>query len=188
MPRFALGNSELRFVQGDITELDVDAIVNAANQSLAGGGGVDGAIHHAGGPQLMKELNEIRAKIGRCPAGDAVVTSGGELRARYVFHAVGPIFRDGKHGEPEQLASCYRTCLQLAVTHSVATIAFPSISTGAYGYPIEEAAAIALRTIRDWTSEHPNQLKQISLVQFSGRDHKIYVRSAEQILGEGRLE
>jgi O-acetyl-ADP-ribose deacetylase (regulator of RNase III) len=136
---------ELR--EADITRVQADAIVNAANSALAGGGGVDGAIHRAGGPEIMRELDGIRKQIGRCPAGDAVATTAGKLPAKFVFHTVGPVYRDGRHAEPEQLASCYRKCLQLADERQVATIAFPAISTGAYGYPLAPAAAIAVREV-----------------------------------------
>src|SRR5438105_2158990 len=131
-------------LQGDIVRVEADAIVNAANSALAGGGGVDGAIHRAGGPSIMRELDGIRGKIGRCETGSAVVTGAGNLPAKYVFHAVGPRYRDGQHQEPELLASCYRTCLDLAEKHGAARVSFPSISTGIYGYPMEEAAAIAV--------------------------------------------
>src|SRR5438477_9179268 len=133
----------LRLITGDITRVEADAIVNAANSALAGGG-VDGAIHRAGGPSIMRELDGIRGKIGRCETGSAVVTTAGGLPAKYVFHAVGPRYRDGKHQEPELLASCYRTCLELAEKHGAGRVSFPSISTGIYGYPMEEAAAIAV--------------------------------------------
>ena len=134
----------LKLSTGDITRVAADAIVNAANSALAGGGGVDGAIHRAGGPSLMAELDQIRARIGRCPTGSAVSTGAGALPARYVFHAVGPVYRDGRHGEPELLASCYRKCFDLAEEHGARSIAFPAISTGVYGYPLPEAAAIAV--------------------------------------------
>jgi O-acetyl-ADP-ribose deacetylase (regulator of RNase III) len=140
-------------VEGDITRIEADVIVNAANSALAGGGGVDGAIHRAAGPEIMRELDRIRKQIGRCPTGDAVVTGAGRLRARYVFHTVGPIYRDGQHGEPELLASCYRTCLRLADERGAASIAFPAISTGVYGYPLASAASIAVRE----TVEHLNR-------------------------------
>jgi O-acetyl-ADP-ribose deacetylase (regulator of RNase III) len=134
----------LKLSSGDITRVTADAIVNAANSALAGGGGVDGAIHRAGGPSIMAELDKIRARIGRCPTGSAVSTAAGALPARYVFHAVGPVYRDGQQGEPGLLASCYRKCFELAAEHGVRSIAFPAISTGVYGYPLREAAAIAV--------------------------------------------
>src|SRR3954469_9554583 len=134
---------KISVVQGDITKIPVDAIVNAANSALAGGGGVDGAIHRAGGPEIMRELDHIRQQIGRLATGDAVVTSAGKLPAQYVFHTVGPVYRDGKHDEPGLLASCYQTCMRLADERGIATIAFPAISTGVYGYPLADAAAIA---------------------------------------------
>jgi len=144
--RLATGKT-IRLLQGDITRVAADAIVNAANQALRGGGGVDGAIHRAGGPAIMAELDRIRAAQGGCPTGSAVVTTAGNLPARYVIHAVGPIWRGGASGEAEQLASCYRTAMRLAAERGLRTISFPSISTGAYGYPLEQAAPIALRTV-----------------------------------------
>src|SRR5712692_3368722 len=121
------GGATLRLLTGDITKIRVDAIVNAANSGLRGGGGVDGAIHRAGGPAIMRELDEIRKNSGGCPAGSAVVTTAGSLPAQHVFHAVGPIYQDGKHGEPEQLAGCYRKCLKLAEQHGARSISFPAI-------------------------------------------------------------
>jgi O-acetyl-ADP-ribose deacetylase len=141
------GNKVLRLVTGDITLVAADVIVNAANSALAGGGGVDGAIHRAGGPSIMEELHKIRRQIGTCPAGSAVATGAGALPARWVFHAVGPIYRGGGHGEAEAFASCYRTCLQMAQEREAGSISFPSISTGAYGYPVAEAAQIALDVV-----------------------------------------
>ncbi len=139
--------------RGDITKIASDAIANAANKELRGGGGVDGAIHRAGGPAIMEELKKIREAEGGCPTGSAVATTAGNLPARWVLHAVGPVYRDGSHGEPEQLASCYRTCLDLADEHGVKKITFPSISTGVYGYPVEEAAPIALSTVAERLAE-----------------------------------
>ena len=136
----------LRLIRGDITVIRVDAIVNAANSGLHGGGGVDGAIHRAGGPAIMKDLDEIRDRDGGCPTGSAVVTGAGALPAQYVFHAVGPIYRDGSHREEELLRSCYETCMRLGDDRGVRTISFPAIGTGAYGYPMREAARIALET------------------------------------------
>jgi O-acetyl-ADP-ribose deacetylase (regulator of RNase III) len=176
-----VGHHQLQLLKGDITAIAVDAIVNAANSQLAGGGGVDGAIHRAGGPEIMAELDVIRGQIGHCETGSAVVTGAGRLPAKYVFHAVGPVYRDGHHGEAAALQSCYDTCLKLAVEHDVKTISFPSISTGVYGYPIDEAAEIAVRAAADWLREHSGPVRTIKLVQFSDRDHEIYKRHAQKL-------
>ncbi len=179
-----LGLCQLQLLKGDITKIAVDAIVNAANSALAGGGGVDGAIHRAGGPEIMRELSEVADRIGgRCETGQAVVTGAGALPAKYVFHAVGPSYRDGKHGEAELLASCYATCLLLAAERDVKTISFPSISTGIYGYPVEEAAGIAIRTVTDWLRDHAAPVRTVKLVQFSERDHEVYRRLAQGLRG-----
>lgn len=169
-----LATGRIELLVGDITKIPVDAIVNAANASLAGGGGVDGAIHRAGGPSLMRELDQIREAEGGCPTGSAVVTGAGRLPAQYVFHAVGPVYRDGTHGEPELLRSCYITCLNLAAERNLTSISFPSISTGVYGYPIREAAAIALETVRRWLNDPGASVRIIKLVQFSQQDHDVY--------------
>jgi O-acetyl-ADP-ribose deacetylase len=150
--------------QADITTLQVDAIVNAANQSLLGGGGVDGAIHRAAGPDLLKECRTL----GGCPTGEARITKAYRLPARYVIHAVGPRYRDGNHGEPEQLAACYRNSLDLAVAHGVKTIAFPAISCGIYGYPIPEAALIAVDTVEAFLTT--NQTVQQVIFACFGED------------------
>ncbi|MCW5981162.1 MAG: O-acetyl-ADP-ribose deacetylase [Bryobacteraceae bacterium] len=141
------GGRTLKLVGGDITKLAAEAIVNAANAGLRGGGGVDGAIHRAGGPEIMRELDGIRAAEGGCPTGSAVATTAGKLPARYIFHAVGPIFRGGGQGEAEALASCYAVCMKMASERALRSISFPSISTGVYGYPVEQAARIALTTV-----------------------------------------
>lgn len=140
----------LKAVQADITRLSVDAIVNAANETLLGGGGVDGAIHRAAGPQLLaacRAVPEVRPGV-RCPTGEARLTPGFRLPARYVIHTVGPVWQGGQRGEPERLAACYRNALRLAQEHALASIAFPAISCGVYGYPIEQAVEIAVRTVR----------------------------------------
>jgi O-acetyl-ADP-ribose deacetylase (regulator of RNase III) len=171
-----VGAGRLELIVGDITQIPVDAIVNAANSALAGGGGVDGAIHRAGGPSLMQELGEIRKRAGGCATGSAIATGAGRLPAKFVFHAVGPVYRDGRHGEPDLLRSCYWTCLDLADQRSLTSISFPSISTGAYGYPVGEAAEIAVRTVRDWLETNGETPMVVKLVQFSKRDHDIYRR------------
>ncbi len=158
MRSVSVGSSRLELVEGDITTQDTEAIVNAANTSLLGGGGVDGAIHRAGGPAIL----EACRKIGGCPTGEARLTTGGRLPARWVIHTVGPIYRDGKHGEPDLLAAAYRNSLELASRREIKTIAFPSISTGAYGYPVAEAARIALTTTAKHLQTHPD----ITLVRF----------------------
>jgi len=158
MDALTIGQTRLELVKGDITQQDTEAIVNAANQWLAGGGGVDGAIHRAGGPQIMEECR----RLGGCPTGQARLTNGGRLKARYVIHAVGPVYRGGGYGEAELLASAYRSSLELAARHGIRSLAFPSLSTGAYGYPVDEAAHIALSTVIAYLEAH----KDIDLVRF----------------------
>jgi O-acetyl-ADP-ribose deacetylase (regulator of RNase III) len=174
----ASDSGKIELVTGDITKIAVDAIVNAANSALAGGGGVDGAIHRAGGTSIMKELDDIRAREGGCPTGSAVATGAGRLPAKYIFHAVGPVYRDGRHGEAKLLQSCYTTCLNLAKERAVKSISFPSISTGIYGYPLEEAARIAISSVRDWLNANPGDVALVKLVQFSAADHAVYRRAA----------
>ncbi|HEY0230007.1 MAG TPA: O-acetyl-ADP-ribose deacetylase [Dokdonella sp.] len=147
----------IELVEADITRLKVDAIVNAANETLLGGGGVDGAIHRAAGPQLLeacRALPQVRPRV-RCPTGEARITPGFELPARFVIHTVGPVWRGGVHGEAERLAGCYRASLQLACDNGIERIAFPAISCGAYGYPIDAACAIAVHEVRDWLARQP---------------------------------
>jgi O-acetyl-ADP-ribose deacetylase (regulator of RNase III) len=177
--RLANGKT-LRLVQGDITRVAVDAIVNAANAALRGGGGVDGAIHRAGGPAIMAELDRIRAAQGGCATGSAVVTTAGNLPAKYVFHAVGPIWRGGAHGEPELLASCYRTAMRLAAEHGVRSISFPSISTGVYGYPVEEAAPVALRAVVE-ALEGEISVETAIFVLFDRATFDVYAQALEAI-------
>ena len=156
----------IKIINGDITKITADAIVNAANSSLLGGGGVDGAIHHAAGSEL---LNECR-KLGGCETGKAKITKGYNLPAKFVIHTVGPVYKDGKQGESELLASCYRESLKLAVENSVKTIAFPCISTGVYGYPFREAYVIALRTVEDYLQENSG-ITQVYMVCYGDGDY-----------------
>jgi O-acetyl-ADP-ribose deacetylase len=163
----------------DITKLAVDAIVNAANSSLMGGGGVDGAIHRAGGPSILAECERIVAKIERLPAGKAVMTTGGRLPAKYVIHTVGPVWSGGKRGEAKTLASAYRESIRVADENSVTTIAFPSISTGAYRYPVHEAAKIAVRTVAD-TLQKTTFVKEVRFALFDNGTLDAYVAAARQ--------
>jgi O-acetyl-ADP-ribose deacetylase len=168
----------LKLMVGDITRVPADAIVNAANSALRGGGGVDGAIHRAGGPSIMEELNQIRARIERCPTGSAVATGAGRLPARHVFHAVGPVYHDGRHGEAELLASCYRTCFDLAEQHQARSITFPAISTGVYGYPLREAAAIALREAAQQLQRAESCIHEVVFVLFDPTAYEIFAQAA----------
>ena len=171
-----IGQSKLILKVGDITREEVDAIVNAANSSLLGGGGVDGAIHRAGGPEILEECRKIRARQGGCPAGEAVATSAGRLKARYVIHTVGPVWHGGTHSEDELLASCYRKSLALAAELKCQSVAFPSISTGAYGFPVNRASRIAVKTISE---QAPGlELAEVRLVLFSQADYDVYAEAA----------
>ncbi|MBI5682223.1 MAG: O-acetyl-ADP-ribose deacetylase [Deltaproteobacteria bacterium] len=169
-----INNTILSIIRDDITNESVDAIVNAANSRLAGGGGVDGAIHRAGGPKIMEECK----KIGGCPTGSAVLTTGGNLKAKYVIHAVGPMYKDGNHSECKLLASAYKKSLEIAKETGLNSIAFPSISTGVYGYPIEDASEIALKTIIDFIRANRG-LKIVRCVLFSDKDLEIYKEKLE---------
>jgi len=166
--------AQISAFQADITTLQVDAIVNAANSSLMGGGGVDGAIHRAAGPDLLAECRRLEY----CKPGDAKISQGYNLPARYIIHTVGPVYRDGSLDEPAILASCYRRSLEIATAHSLYSVAFPAISTGVYGYPVEEAASIAVNTVRAFLAENPTTLEEIIFCCFSPRDLEIY----EQLL------
>jgi O-acetyl-ADP-ribose deacetylase (regulator of RNase III) len=169
-----VGEGRIALLRADITTLTVDAVVNAANQSLAGGGGVDGAIHRAAGPELMRELRE---RYERCPTGSAVITGGGRLAARYVIHAVGPRWRDGNHGEPELLAQAYRSAFTLASEHSCTTLAAPSISIGIYGFPIDLAAPIAMGAAAAALEAPGTSLREITFALFSDADLEVFART-----------
>ncbi len=162
---------QIRLLQGDITRQAVNAIVNAANTSLLGGGGVDGAIHRAGGPAILAACREIRSRQGGCPVGEAVFTTGGDLPCQYVIHTVGPRWKDGKSGEDELLASCYRNALLLAEKIGAKQVAFPNISTGIYGFPKERAAAIAIRTVNAHAGHLP---ETVIFVCFDADNYTIY--------------
>jgi O-acetyl-ADP-ribose deacetylase (regulator of RNase III) len=167
-----INKSILSLVEGDITRQDTEAIVNAANKSLRGGGGVDGAIHRAGGPRILEEC----IKIGGCDTGEAVITTGGNLKARYVIHTVDPVYRDGLHNEPKLLENAYKNSLILASSRGIKSIAFPSISTGAYRYPLEEAAEVALRTAITYLREH-NDIELVRFVLFGKKALEAYEKA-----------
>ena len=166
--------TKLTLLQGDITKIKADAIVNAANTSLLGGGGVDGAIHRVGGPAILEDCMKIRARQGGCAVGEAVITTAGRLPARYVIHTVGPVWQDGKNRERELLSNCYRNVLKLAVEHDIKTLAFPNISTGIYRFPKAEAAALAIAAVQEFVATDPHSLEEISFVCFDDENHQLY--------------
>jgi O-acetyl-ADP-ribose deacetylase (regulator of RNase III) len=169
----------LSITEGDITRQETEAIVNAANKSLLGGGGVDGAIHRAGGPVILEECQ----KIGGCETGEAVITRGGNLKARYVIHTVGPVYKDGFHNEPKLLGNAYQNSLKLASSKGIKSIAFPSISTGAYGYPLEQAAEIALKTAVTYLKQHTD-IELIRFVLFGQKAYGVYEKTLKELTVE----
>ena len=179
MRAILVGRSRIELVQGDITDEKVDAIVNAANTTLLGGGGVDGAIHRAAGPAILDECR----RLGGCATGDAKITTGGRLRAKHVIHTVGPVYRDGRGGEAELLASAYRRSLEVAVEHGLKSVAFPSISTGAYRFPIQQAARIALRTVAEAVAARP-AIELVRFVLFSAADLATYEATLTELASE----
>ncbi len=179
-----IGKTKIALVQSDITKQATEAIVNAANSSLMGGGGVDGAIHRAGGPTILEECKQIVARIGHLDTGKAVITHGGNLPAKYVIHTVGPVWRGGSHGEPELLASAYRESLKLASEHKLKSMSFPSISTGAYGYPIAEAAKVALSTVIDFLRNTPTSLAEVYFVLFDANSYQVYGAKLAKLVNE----
>lgn len=180
---YDVNGTRILIKQGGITEEDVDAVVNAANKTLMGGGGVDGAIHDAAGEELQEACMQLRWKEYEdgLPTGEAATTTGGDLPADKVVHTVGPRWNGGEEDEAELLAACYRNSLNQAVQHDCRTVAFPAISTGAYGYPIEEASKVAVETVRDWVQEH-NEVEEVRFILFTEDDAAMYEEAAEQLL------
>ncbi len=179
-----INQTKISLIQGDITKQETDAIVNAANPSLMGGGGVDGAIHRAGGRAILEECKKIVKNQGRLPTGKAVITTGGNLKARYVIHTVGPIWRGGAKNEANLLTSAYQESLKLATKNNLASISFPSISTGAYGYPVEEAAIIAIKAVGSFLKKEATSLKEVVFVLFDSRTYQYYRAALEKISEE----
>jgi O-acetyl-ADP-ribose deacetylase len=170
------GRTKICLVKGDITGQDTDAIVNAANSGLMGGGGVDGAIHRAGGPVILEECRKIITRIGRLDTGKAVITTGGNLKAKYVIHTVGPIWRGGNMKEADLLASAYTESLKLAAAYKLKSMAFPSISTGAYGYPLPEAASVALQVVARYLRSNNTTLETVNFVLYDSTAYEIYAK------------
>ncbi|HHT9116876.1 MAG: O-acetyl-ADP-ribose deacetylase [Planctomycetes bacterium] len=177
MVKVTINKSVLELIEGDITEQETDAIVNAANSSLLGGGGVDGAIHRAGGPKILEECR----KLGGCPTGEARITTGGNLKAKYVIHTVGPIYSGGKQREVELLANAYKNSLSLASQYKLKSVAFPSISTGAYGYPVNEASMVALETVINYFKTHTD-IELVRFVLFGLKAYQAYDKALQELV------
>lgn len=177
MIKVNINKSVLELIEGNITEQETDAIVNAANTSLLGGGGVDGAIHRAGGPKILEECR----KLGGCPTGEARITTGGNLKARYVIHTVGPVYHDGKRHEAELLANAYKNSLILASQYKLKSVSFPSVSTGAYGYPMNEAAMIALKTVIDYVKTYTD-IHLVRFVLFGSKAYQTYEKALQELI------
>ncbi|HHT9159718.1 MAG TPA: O-acetyl-ADP-ribose deacetylase [Candidatus Brocadiaceae bacterium] len=176
MMKVNINKSILELIEGDITEQETDAIVNAANSSLLGGGGVDGAIHRAGGPKILEECK----KLGGCPTGEARITTGGKLKARHVIHTVGPVYSGGKQRESELLANAYKNSLNLASKYKLKSVSFPSISTGAYSYPINEASTIALKTVIDYLKTYTD-IKLVRFVLYGQKAYQVYEKALQEL-------
>ena len=181
--QIAVNQATLSIIQGDITRQATDAIVNAANSGLMGGGGVDGAIHRAGGPAILEECRQIVARQGRLPAGRAVITTGGNLPSKHVIHTVGPVWHGGDKGEEELLASAYRESLKLAAENNLTSISFPSISTGAYGYPVAQAAVTALDTVVAFLRDKATSLREVVFVLFDSNTYEVYAAALQEVAG-----
>ncbi len=180
--RITINNVKLSIVQGDITRQVTAAVVNAANPSLMGGGGVDGAIHRAGGPAILAECKQIVSRQGRLPAGEAVITTGGSLKAKHVIHTVGPVWHGGSRNEAKLLASAYRECLKVAAESRLNSIAFPSISTGAYGYPVNEAAGIAIGAVILFLKEQATSIQEVVFVLFDSNTYDSYCSVLRKVI------
>jgi O-acetyl-ADP-ribose deacetylase (regulator of RNase III) len=180
---FTINQAELVIIQGDITRQATDAIVNAANSGLMGGGGVDGAIHNAGGPAILEECRQIVAAHGRLPTGQAVITTAGNMPSKHVIHTVGPVWHGGDSGEADLLASAYRNSLQLAAAEKLVSVSFPSISTGVYGYPVDRAARVALKEVVAFLG-NKTSVREVVFVLFDGRTYEAYAAAAKEIMGK----
>lgn len=180
--RATINQAKLTIVQGDITLQATDAIVNAANPSLMGGGGVDGAIHRAGGPAILEDCKRIVAKQGRLPTGKAVITTGGSLKAKHVIHTVGPVWYGGSRNEARLLGSAYQESLRLVVEHGLRSVSFPSISTGAYGYPVDQAATVAVKAVVSFLEETTTSIKKIVFVLFDSRTYRAYGSALGEVI------
>ena len=180
-PEVTVGRARLSVIQGDITRQNTDAIVNAANPGLMGGGGVDGAIHRSGGPAILEECKQIVSRQGRLPTGRAIITTGGNLKARHVIHTVGPIWHGGNKGEPGLLASAYRESLKVANENNLDSISFPSISTGAYGYPVAEASRVAVQTVAQYLKEEVTSLEEAVFVLFDATTFESYRLALQEL-------
>ena len=177
---YKINGTTLSIINGDITRQETDAIVNAANSGLMGGGGVDGAIHRAGGPAILEECKKIVASQGRLPTGQAVITTAGNMKAKHVIHTAGPVWRGGDQSEAELLTSAYRESLKLAAVKGLGSVSFPSISTGVYGYPVEKAAAVALKVVKDFLSAETS-IKDVVFVLFDERTYEAYAEAAKRL-------
>lgn len=186
--RVTINRTKLSLRQGDITQQATEAIVNAANSSLMGGGGVDGAIHRAGGPAILEACQQIVARQGRLPTGQAVITTGGNLKARFVIHTVGPVWHGGNQGEPELLASAYRESLKIAAENKLSSISFPSLSTGAYGYPMAAAAGVALKAVISFLKEQSSSIKEVVFVLFDAVTLASYAAALVEIVRQQKNE
>ncbi|MFC1987043.1 O-acetyl-ADP-ribose deacetylase [Chloroflexota bacterium] len=180
----SINRTKLSITQGDITKQATDAIVNSANPSLMGGGGVDGAIHRAGGPAILAECKQIISRQGRLPTGKAVITTGGNLKARFVIHTVGPVWQGGNSREPELLSSAYWESLKVAAENDLSSISFPSISTGAYGYPVAEAVKVAIKTVASFLKERVTSIKEVVFVLFDPATFEHYSSALREIVRE----